>query len=401
MNISRKKIKPVMETSFDDPYFLNDLHLAVIDRLEDDRELMTDNQELLRARVAQVVDTYISDSGWQASEETKIRLTVDVFNEISGYGPLQAFLDSPEISDILINGPDCVFIERNGLLEKSNVRFINNAHVVRVIRKILAPLGKRIDESNPIVDARLPDGSRVNAIIPPLAIDGACVSIRRFKADVISTDQLIETGSLSENMAAMLIEAVQTRKNILISGGTGSGKTTLLNALSTHISPAERVVTIEDSAELQMHNHHVVRLETRIPNSENEGGVCARDLLRNSLRMRPDRIILGESRGEEVLDMLQAMNTGHMGSMSTVHANSAEDALIRLQMMVRLSGFQGGDSLVNQMIGTALDYIVHTVRDAEGYRRVEEVIAVVGSSHGEINFEKIYIDEDQRGFGIA
>ena len=398
MNISRKKIKPMMETSFDDPYFLNDLHLAVIDRLEDDRELMTDNQELLRTRVAQVVETYITESGWQTSDEIKMRLTVDVFNEISGFGPLQTFLDSPDISDILINGPDCVFIERQGRLEKTNVRFINNGHVVRVIRKILAPLGKRIDESNPIVDARLPDGSRVNAIIPPLAIDGACVSIRRFKADVISTDQLIETGSLSPRMADMLVEAVQSRKNILISGGTGSGKTTLLNALSTHISPSERVVTIEDSAELQLNNQHVVRLETRVPNSENEGGVNARDLLRNSLRMRPDRIILGESRGEEVLDMLQAMNTGHMGSMSTVHANSAEDALVRLQMMVRLSGFQGGDSLVNQMIGTALDYIVHTVRDSQGYRYVEAVLAVVGSQHGEVIYEKVYIDEnDQPG----
>lgn len=402
MNISRKKIKPMMETSFDDPYFLNDLHLAVIDRLEDDRELMTDNQELLRTRVAQVVETYITESGWQTSDEIKMRLTVDVFNEISGFGPLQTFLDSPDISDILINGPDCVFIERQGRLEKTNVRFINNGHVVRVIRKILAPLGKRIDESNPIVDARLPDGSRVNAIIPPLAIDGACVSIRRFKADVISTDQLIETGSLSPRMADMLVEAVQSRKNILISGGTGSGKTTLLNALSTHISPSERVVTIEDSAELQLNNQHVVRLETRVPNSENEGGVNARDLLRNSLRMRPDRIILGESRGEEVLDMLQAMNTGHMGSMSTVHANSAEDALVRLQMMVRLSGFQGGDSLVNQMIGTALDYIVHTVRDSQGYRYVEAVLAVVGSQHGEVIYEKVYIDEnDQPGFNVV
>ena len=402
MNISRKKIKPMMETSFDDPYFLNDLHLAVIDRLEDDRELMTDNQELLRTRVAQVVETYITESGWQTSDEIKMRLTVDVFNEISGFGPLQTFLDSPDISDILINGPDCVFIERQGRLEKTNVRFINNGHVVRVIRKIQAPLGKRIDESNPIVDARLPDGSRVNAIIPPLAIDGACVSIRRFKADVISTDQLIETGSLSPRMADMLVEAVQSRKNILISGGTGSGKTTLLNALSTHISPSERVVTIEDSAELQLNNQHVVRLETRVPNSENEGGVNARDLLRNSLRMRPDRIILGESRGEEVLDMLQAMNTGHMGSMSTVHANSAEDALVRLQMMVRLSGFQGGDSLVNQMIGTALDYIVHTVRDSQGYRYVEAVLAVVGSQHGEVIYEKVYIDEnDQPGFNVV
>lgn len=392
----------MMETSFDDPYFLNDLHLAVIDRLEDDRELMTDNQELLRTRVAQVVETYITESGWQTSDEIKMRLTVDVFNEISGFGPLQTFLDSPDISDILINGPDCVFIERQGRLEKTNVRFINNGHVVRVIRKILAPLGKRIDESNPIVDARLPDGSRVNAIIPPLAIDGACVSIRRFKADVISTDQLIETGSLSPRMADMLVEAVQSRKNILISGGTGSGKTTLLNALSTHISPSERVVTIEDSAELQLNNQHVVRLETRVPNSENEGGVNARDLLRNSLRMRPDRIILGESRGEEVLDMLQAMNTGHMGSMSTVHANSAEDALVRLQMMVRLSGFQGGDSLVNQMIGTALDYIVHTVRDSQGYRYVEAVLAVVGSQHGEVIYEKVYIDEnDQPGFNVV
>lgn len=378
---------------FDDPYFLSDLHLAVIDRLEDDHDLLSDDQYHIRRRVTEMVDEYLLARGLGASQDIRLRLTVDVLNEITGYGPLQDYLDRSDISDILINGPQQVYIELNGRLEVTSAKFINNSHVLRVVRRMLAPLGKRLDETSPIVDARLPDGSRVNAIIPPLALDGPCVSIRKFKADILTAEHLVNSGSVSDELMEILLTAVHQRRNILISGGTGSGKTTLLNVLSADIPAGERVVTIEDSAELRLNNAHVVRLETRVPNTENEGGVDARQLMRNALRMRPDRIILGESRGDEVLDMLQAMNTGHMGSMSTIHSNSAADALVRLQMMVRLSGFQGTDRLVNQIIATALDLIVHVVRDERGFRFVEEVVQVKGVQHGEVNLSRMYHHE--------
>jgi len=379
-----------MSVPFDDPYFLNDLHLAVIDRLEEDRDILSDDQTLLRRRVRQMVDDYLSARGLGAPDDVRLRLTVDVLNEISGYGPLQEYLDRPDVSDILINGPQSVYIEVGGKLQPAEARFVNNAHVLRVVRRMLAPLGRRLDENSPMVDARLPDGSRVNAIIPPLALDGPCVSIRKFKAEALTAEQLVNSGSAPQELMDLLQDAVRARRNILVSGGTGGGKTTLLNILSASIPKEERVVTIEDSAELRLTNGHVVRLETRVGNTENEGRVDARQLMRNALRMRPDRIILGESRGEEVLDMLQAMNTGHMGSMSTVHSNSASDSLVRLQMMVRLSGFQGTDRLINQIIATALDLIVHVVRDARGFRFVEEVVQIAGIRNGEVLLNRIY-----------
>jgi len=379
-----------MSVPFDDPYFLNDLHLAVIDRLEEDRDILSDDQTLLRRRVRQMVDDYLSARGLGAPDDVRLRLTVDVLNEISGYGPLQEYLDRPDVSDILINGPQSVYIEVGGKLQPAEARFVNNAHVLRVVRRMLAPLGRRLDENSPMVDARLPDGSRVNAIIPPLALDGPCVSIRKFKAEALTAEQLVNSGSAPQELMDLLQDAVRARRNILVSGGTGGGKTTLLNILSASIPKEERVVTIEDSAELRLTNGHVVRLETRVGNTENEGRVDARQLMRNALRMRPDRIILGESRGEEVLDMLQAMNTGHMGSMSTVHSNSASDSLVRLQMMVRLSGFQGTDRLINQIIATALDLIVHVVRDARGFRFVEEVVQICGIRNGEVLLNRIY-----------
>lgn len=383
-----------MKTSFDDPYFINDLHLAVIDRLEDDQDLLTEDPVHLRRRVRGVVDDYLAARGLGASDDVRLRLTVDVLNEISGYGPLQEYLDRQDVSDILINGPNNVYIELNGQLQPAEARFINNSHVLRVVRRMLAPLGKRLDENSPMVDARLADGSRVNAIIPPLALDGPCVSIRKFRKETLTAESLVDAGSVPEELMEILLQAVRARRNILVSGGTGSGKTTLLNILSANISPEERVVTIEDSAELKLNNAHVVRLETRVENTENEGGVDARQLMRNALRMRPDRIILGESRGDEVLDMLQAMNTGHMGSMSTVHSNSASDALVRLQMMVRLSGFQGTDRLVNQIIATAIDLIVHVVRDAHGMRFVEEVVQICGIQNGEVSMSRIFHHTD-------
>lgn len=380
---------------FDDPYFVSDLHLAVIDRLEDEQDLLTDDQYHIRRRVSDLVTECLHIRGLNASDDVRVRLIIEVMNELTGYGPLQELLDDAGISDILINGPGSIYVERDGLLSPVEVRFINASHVLRVVRRMLAPLGKRLDEASPIVDARLPDGSRVNAVIPPLALDGPCVSIRKFRNDVLSAETLIRSGSVTEELMSFLIESVMQRRNILISGGTGGGKTTLLNILSTHIPATERVVTIEDSAELRLINAHVVRLETRVANTENEGEIAARQLLKNALRMRPDRIILGESRGEEVLDMLQAMNTGHMGSMSTVHSNSGSDALIRLQMMVRLSGFQGTDRLINQIIATALDLIVHVVRDATGHRYVEEVLMVRGLVQGEVQLTQLYNAEQK------
>ena len=287
-------------------------------------------------------------------------------------------MEDPDVNDILINGPTSIFIERNGVLEKTRLRFLDDRHVLRVIRRMISPLGRRIDESSPLVDGRLPDGSRINAIVPPLSLEGPCLSIRKFRQKALTEEDLIGGGSINTEAMEFLKQAVHARANILVSGATGAGKTTMLNALSQYIFDGQRVVTIEDAAELQLQHSHVVRLETRPPNNEGIGRVSARELLRNALRMRPDRIIVGESRGGEVLDMLQAMNTGHSGSMSTVHANSAEDAITRLEMMIGLSDFKGSDSLCQKMIGSALDYIVHVGRLNDGQRVVKEIVKVSG-----------------------
>ncbi len=374
----------------DDPAFLAGLHRALIDRLEDDQAVMGEDPAVLRHRVEELVEEYLHVHAYAATPASVARLAAEVLDELQGYGPLERLLADPGITDILVNGPRNVFIERGGRLQRAAVRFVNDAHVLRVIRRMLAPLGRRLDEASPMVDARLPDGSRVNAIIPPLAVDGPCVSIRKFRQDALDAEALVRLGSLPAELMAKLQAAVVARRNIMISGGTGSGKTTLLNVLSAAIPGGERVVTIEDSAELQLGSAHVVRLETRAPNTEGEGEVTARQLVKNALRMRPDRIILGESRGEEVLDVLQAMNTGHMGSMSTVHANSARDSLVRLQMMVRLSSFLGSDALVNQLIATALDLIVQVERDVSGHRHVGEVMRVSGVRDGAIVLVPLY-----------
>jgi pilus assembly protein CpaF len=381
----------------DDPEFVSQLHRAIIERLEDDQAILGDEPSRMQRRVQEMVEEYLRLSGFEAEPEACRRLAREVLNELTGFGPLEPLLADDGISDILINGPQHIYIERGGQLERSAVRFINDAHVLRVVRRMLAPLGKRLDEASPMVDARLPSGSRVNAIIAPLALDGPCVSIRKFRQEAMTSQDLVALGSLPTALMALLERVVVERRNTLISGGTGSGKTTLLNVLSAAIPVAERVVTIEDSAELQLGSHHVVRLETRAANTEGEGEVVARQLVKNALRMRPDRIILGEGRGDEVLDMLQAMNTGHMGSMSTVHANSAHDALVRLQMMVRLSRFQGTDALINQIIATALDLIIHVERDTSGHRHISEVLQVTGLQHGAVALAPLY----RRGDGGA
>ncbi|WP_282103418.1 CpaF family protein [Halomonas getboli] len=372
------------------------LHREVIERLEDDEALFSDEPSAMLVRIESLVRDYFDQRGEHVPVESLEALSREVLHEVSGFGPLQPLLGDDDISDILINGPHNILVERRGRLENVSASFINDAHVLRVVRRMLAPLGRRLDESSPMVDARLPDGSRVNVVIPPLALDGPCVSIRKFRREALTSESLIEGGAVTPALMAMLQDAVSDRRNILISGATGSGKTTLLNILSRDIPHHERVVTIEDAAELQLGNSHVVRLETRPPNSEGEGEITARQLVRNALRMRPDRVILGESRGDEALDMLQAMNTGHLGSMSTVHANSARDALVRLQMMVRLAGFEGSDGLVNQIIATALDLVVHVTRDGQGHRHVVEVQQVRGLFDGRVALATLYRHEDRR-----
>ncbi|WP_355662080.1 CpaF family protein [Halomonas salifodinae] len=378
-----------------DPALKNDLHRAVVERLEDDNGLLDDEPTVMLMRVEGMVREYLDARQLRLLPQALEPLTREVLHELTGFGPLQPLLRDDGISDILINGPRRIFVERDGILSQVPERFLNDAHVLRVVRRMLAPLGRRLDESSPMVDARLPDGSRVNVIIPPLALDGPCVSIRKFRREALTAEDLIASDALTAPLMAMLQQAVRERRNILISGATGSGKTTLLNILSREIPHHERVVTIEDAAELQLGNSHVVRLETRAPNSEGEGEVTARQLVKNALRMRPDRVILGESRGDEALDMLQAMNTGHLGSMSTVHANSARDALVRLQMMVRLAGFEGTDGLVNQIIATALDLVVHITRDASGHRHVVEVQQIQGLQAGQVALKRLYHRDDR------
>jgi pilus assembly protein CpaF len=290
----------------------------------------------------------------------------DILDELTGYGPIQPLLDDPDVSEVMVNGPKKVFIEKSGKLTKSGVTFDDDDHVVRIIERIILPLGRRVDADSPTVDARLPDGSRVNAVIRPCSIDGPCITIRKFKKDKLSIQQLIDFGSLTPNMAEFIRACVLAHLNIVISGGTGSGKTTLLNVLSSYIPEEERIVTIEDAAELQLQQDHVLRMETKVPNTDGKGAVTIRDLVRNSLRMRPDRIIVGECRGGEALDMLQAMNTGHDGSLTTLHANSPRDALSRLETMVLMSGMDLPLKVVRQQISSAVDLIIQQTRLKDG-----------------------------------
>lgn len=358
------------------------LHRFVIDRIEDDNIIYDDGSKKLEEAIGAYLRQYCRIYEVNISRDKFDSLEKELLDEIIGFGPLQVLLDDPDINDILINGPRRIFIERRGVLEQSAMRFLDDRHVLRVIRRMISPLGRRIDESSPIVDGRLADGSRINAIVPPLALDGPCLSIRKFRKDPLTAEELLASKSLSKDALDFLSESVAKRRNILISGATGSGKTTLLNILSQYIPPSERIVTIEDAAELQLRNSHVVRLETRPENNEGVGQVGAGELVKNALRMRPDRIIVGESRGAEVVDMLQAMNTGHSGSMTTVHANSASDAITRLEMMVGMSGFKGSSELILKMIGSALDLIVHIGRQANGHRCVMQICKLNNTATG-------------------
>ena len=365
------------------------IHRRLIQRLNLDRVTQL-NRDAVRAEVVQLVDSMTNAESAPMTLQEKERLALEILDEVFGLGPLEPLLKDSTISDILVNTHKDVYIERKGLLERTNVQFRDEAHLLAIIDRIVSAVGRRIDESSPMVDARLADGSRVNAIIPPLAIDGPCLSIRRFGREALNTDALLRNQTLTSGMLALLRGCVYARMNILISGGTGAGKTTLLNVLSSFISNRERIISIEDAAELQLHQDHVVRLETRPPNVEGKGAVHQRQLVINSLRMRPDRIIVGEVRGEEALDMLQAMNTGHDGSLTTIHANSARDALGRLETMIAMSGLNLPEIATRRQIASALDMVVQISRMSDGTRKITSISEIAGVESDIISMQEIF-----------
>ena len=358
------------------------LHRKLLDKINLDALASIETQKL-RNEVRSALTALIDAEQTLLSAIERNQIVSEVLDEVFGLGPLEPWLHDPTISDILVNTHKQVYIERDGKLELTNVSFKDDAHLFRIIDKIVSQVGRRVDESSPMVDARLADGSRVNAIIPPLAVDGPLLSIRRFQTDNLMPADLVERLSMTQEMMQLLEAAVKSRLNIVVAGGTGSGKTTLLNALSALISPQERVVTIEDAAELQLKQPHLVRLETRPPNIEGQGAIRQRELLVNSLRMRPDRIIVGECRGEEALDMLQAMNTGHDGSMTTVHANSPRDVIARLEVMVTMATSNLNLISIRQQISSAIDMIVHLARLSDGTRRAM-CLTEVGHMEGDV-----------------
>ena len=376
------------------------LHRTLINRM-DLTKLSSLTSEQVHAEVSRLAESVLAQEAMPLSAAERERLVDDVQHELFGLGPLEPLLKDPTISDILVNKCDTIYIERRGRIERTNVRFKDDEHLMRVIERIVSSVGRRIDESSPMVDARLQDGSRVNAIIPPLAIDGPVVSSRRFGSDPLRMQALIENKALTKDIADMLQMVVHARLNILISGGTGAGKTTLLNALSAFIPETERIVTIEDSAELQLQQPHVVRLETRPPNIEGKGEVGQRDLVRNALRMRPDRIVIGECRGGEAIDMLQAMNTGHDGSLTTIHANTPRDALARLETMIQMTGMRLSDRAMRQQVAAAINLVVQVARMSDGSRRVTSISEITGMEGETITMQEIFQYErtgvDQQG----
>jgi pilus assembly protein CpaF len=347
--------------------------------------------------VAEQVKRFVVDERLPVNQREIEALMRDARNELMGYGPIQSLVEDESVNDIVVNGPYNVFVERAGKLYSVPVRFNDNNHVIRVIQRILAPLGRRVDESTPMVDARLPDGSRVNAIIPPIALDGPCLSIRKFRKTPLGSDDLLRLGSITEAELEYLRKRVENRANLIVVGGTGSGKTTFLNMLSQWIPQGERIVTVEDAAELRLQHGHVVRLETRPPNLEGQRAVSARDLVRNALRMRPDRIIVGEVRGDEVLDMLQAMNTGHDGSMTTLHANNVRDAMHRIELLAGFAGYTGGESTLRGQIAAAIQLMVQVSRLPSGQRRVISITEVQGLQGRELQMRDLFRYEADSG----
>ncbi|MCU1306515.1 MAG: putative conjugal transfer proteinc [Acidobacteriaceae bacterium] len=375
----------------------SDLHRKILDKLNLEKLGRTPN-DTAKDEVLTVVREAISTENLPLTFAERERMAREILDEIFGLGPLEPLLKDPTISDILVNRFNQIYIERMGRLEKTSLTFKDDSHLRQIIDRIVSRVGRRIDESSPMVDARLPDGSRVNAIIPPLAIDGPCMSIRRFGRDPLTARDLVSNRSVTEPVLELLKRMVKSKLNILISGGTGAGKTTFLNVLSGYIPETERVVTIEDAAELQLKQEHVVRLETRPPNIEGKGAVKQRQLVINSLRMRPDRIVVGEVRGEEALDMLQAMNTGHEGSLTTVHANTPRDALSRIETMVSMANLNIPDRAVRQQIASAIHAIVQIARMSDGTRKVVSVAEITGMEGEIVSMQEIFIFERQ---GIA
>jgi pilus assembly protein CpaF len=367
-----------------------DLHRRILDRL-DLEKLGRTPSDAAREEVLLLIRNTVNSEAVPLSFAERERLAREILDEIFGLGPLEPLLKDPTISDILVNRYDKVYVERGGKLEPTGLSFKDDAHLMQIIDRIVSRVGRRVDESSPMVDARLPDGSRVNAIIPPLAIDGPCLSIRRFGRDPITARQLLENKSITEPMLELLAAMVKGRLNLLISGGTGAGKTTLLNVLSGFIPNSERIVTIEDAAELQMKQEHVVRLETRPPNIEGKGAVRQRQLVINSLRMRPDRIVLGEVRGEEAFDMLQAMNTGHEGSLTTVHANSQRDALARVENMFSMASLNIPERAMRHQIAAAIHAVVQIARLSDGTRKVITISEVTGMDADVIAMQDIFV----------
>ena len=365
------------------------LHRTLINRM-DLTKLQALSQEQIHAEVSRLAESVLAQEAMPLSVSDRDRLVNDVQHELFGLGPLEPLLADPTISDILVNSHKTIYVERRGKLQTTNVAFKDDEHLMRVIERIVSSVGRRIDESSPMVDARLADGSRVNAIIPPLSIDGPVLSIRRFGAEPLRMHMLIEHKALTKDIADMLQMCVTARLNVLISGGTGAGKTTLLNALSAYIPEDERIVTIEDSAELQLQQPHVVRLETKPPNIEGRGEVTQRDLVRNSLRMRPDRIVIGEVRGGEAIDMLQAMNTGHDGSLTTIHANTPRDALARLETMIQMTGMRLSDRAMRQQVASAIDLVVQVARLSDGTRRLTSISEITGMEGETITMQEIF-----------
>ncbi len=370
------------------------LHGRVLEEIDLD-SLNRLDQETARDRVMDFLRNIIEHEKTPLAAPERERLIGEILNELFGLGPLEPLLENPAISDILVNGASNVYIEQNGVLERTNISFLDDRHLMRIIDRIVSMVGRRVDEVSPMVDARLKDGSRVNAIIAPLSLDGPILSIRRFGNNPLTADNLIENNSLTPKMLQLLKGAVEAKLNILISGGTGAGKTTLLNVLSAFIPTGERIITIEDTAELQLKQEHVVRLETRPPNIEGKGAIKQRQLVINALRMRPDRIIVGEVRGEEALDMLQAMNTGHEGSLTTVHANTPRDAISRLETMVAMANLNLPDKAIRQQIASAFDVILQVTRLTDGSRRVTSISEVTGMEGPAVTMQELFIFERQ------
>ncbi|CTQ33845.1 CpaF family protein [Jannaschia rubra] len=360
---------------------LDNLNLSAIEKAD---------PAALRSEIVSITTDELSEMGVVLGRDDRDILNSELFDEVMGLGPLEPLLKDESVNDILVNGPHNIYIERAGKLQKSEIRFKDEKHLMRIIDKIVSAVGRRVDESNPYVDARLKDGSRFNAMVPPVAVDGSLVSIRKFKKEKLAIDDLITFGAFTEEMATYLQAAVACRLNVIVSGGTGSGKTTTLNALSSFIGQTERVLTIEDTAELQLQQDHVGRMESRPPNVEGKGAVTQRDCLRNALRMRPDRIIVGETRGEEVIDMLQAMNTGHDGSMTTIHANNSRDAVSRLENMIAMAGIEMPLKAVRAQISSAVNLIVQASRLQDGSRRMVSITEVTGMEGEVITMQEIF-----------